>query len=203
MPTCCSPPTRSSQKTFRPLETFTVVALIYFVVIFAGEPARAPARAAAGAQRRERRCTDARTGTSPRSSPTPTRCWSARVGTLRIFAICLVLGLSLGLVVGLGRYARSARGSTGRRRRSSSSSATRRCWCRSCGSTSPCRSCCRSRSARWRRPSLGISLNSAAFSAEIYRGGIQSIEPRPVGRRAGARHELGRRRCGASSCRRR
>ena len=28
-------------------------------------------------------------------------------GTLRIFAICLVLGLSLGLVVGLGRYARS------------------------------------------------------------------------------------------------
>jgi polar amino acid transport system permease protein len=25
--------------------------------------------------------------------------------------------------------------------------------------------------------SLGISLNSAAFSAEIYRGGIQSIEP--------------------------
>ena len=38
---------------------------------------------------------------------------------------------------------------------------------------------------------LGISLNSAAFSAEIYRGGIQSIETWPVGRRAGARHELG------------
>ena len=29
------------------------------------------------------------------------------VGTLRLFAICLVLGLSLGLVVGLGRYART------------------------------------------------------------------------------------------------
>ena len=28
------------------------------------------------------------------------------VGTVRIFAICLVLGLSLGLVVGLGRYSR-------------------------------------------------------------------------------------------------
>ncbi len=28
-------------------------------------------------------------------------------GTLRMFAICLVLGLSLGLVVGLGRYARA------------------------------------------------------------------------------------------------
>ncbi len=38
-----------SQKTFRPLETFTVVALIYFVVISAVEPAGAPARAAAGA----------------------------------------------------------------------------------------------------------------------------------------------------------
>ena len=28
------------------------------------------------------------------------------VGTLRIFVICLVLGMSLGLLVGLGRYAR-------------------------------------------------------------------------------------------------
>src|SRR3546814_5300941 len=28
------------------------------------------------------------------------------VGTLRIFIICLLLGLSLGLVVGLGRYSR-------------------------------------------------------------------------------------------------
>ena len=28
-------------------------------------------------------------------------------GTLRIFAICLVLGLSLGLIVGLGRYSRN------------------------------------------------------------------------------------------------
>ena len=27
-------------------------------------------------------------------------------GTLRIFAICLVLGMSFGLLVGLGRYAR-------------------------------------------------------------------------------------------------
>ena len=29
------------------------------------------------------------------------------VGTVRIFAICLVLGLSLGLIVGLGRYGRN------------------------------------------------------------------------------------------------
>ena len=27
-------------------------------------------------------------------------------GTLRIFAICLVIGFSLGLVVGLGRYSK-------------------------------------------------------------------------------------------------
>jgi polar amino acid transport system permease protein len=34
MPIFCLPPT-ISQKTFRPLETFTVAALIYFIVIFA------------------------------------------------------------------------------------------------------------------------------------------------------------------------
>ena len=97
-------------------------------------------------------------------------------GTLRIFAICLVLGLSLGLIVGLGRYARSP-------------------WLNWPAtafveffrntpvlvqilwfyfalpillpfSISPLMAA-----------ALGISLNSAAFSAEIYRGGIQSIEP--------------------------
>lgn len=96
-------------------------------------------------------------------------------GTLRIFAICLVLGLSLGLVVGLGRYSRNR-------------------WIHIPATIfveffrntpvlvqilwfyfalpillpfqiSPLAAA-----------SLGISLNSAAFSAEIYRGGIQSIE---------------------------
>jgi len=96
-------------------------------------------------------------------------------GTLRIFAICLVLGLSLGLLVGLGRYSRNR-------------------WLRIPATIfveffrntpvlvqilwfyfalpillpfaiSPLAAA-----------SLGISLNSAAFSAEIYRGGIQSIE---------------------------
>lgn len=96
-------------------------------------------------------------------------------GTLRIFAICLVLGLSLGLLVGLGRYSRSR-------------------WLHIPATIfveffrntpvlvqilwfyfalpillpfqiSPLAAA-----------SLGISLNSAAFSAEIYRGGIQSIE---------------------------
>jgi polar amino acid transport system permease protein len=96
-------------------------------------------------------------------------------GTLRIFAICLVLGLSLGLLVGLGRY-------SGNR------------WLHIPATIfveffrntpvlvqilwfyfalpillpfqiSPLAAA-----------SLGISLNSAAFSAEIYRGGIQSIE---------------------------
>ena len=50
---------------------------------------------------------------------------------------------------------------------------------------------------------LGISLNSAAFSAEIYRGGIESIDRGQWDGGARARHEAGRRRCGASSCRRR
>ena len=96
-------------------------------------------------------------------------------GTLRIFAICLVLGLSLGLLVGLGRYSRKR-------------------WLHIPATIfveffrntpvlvqilwfyfalpillpfqiSPLAAA-----------SLGISLNSAAFSAEIYRGGIQSIE---------------------------
>ncbi|WP_425068346.1 amino acid ABC transporter permease [Reyranella sp.] len=97
------------------------------------------------------------------------------VGTLRIFAICLVLGLSLGLIVGFGRYSRNR-------------------WLHIPATIfveffrntpvlvqilwfyfalpillpfqiSPLAAA-----------SLGISLNSAAFSAEIYRGGIQSIE---------------------------
>lgn len=96
-------------------------------------------------------------------------------GTLRIFAICLVLGLGLGLFVGLARYS------------------TRRVFYLPASvfmeffrntpvlvqilwfyfafpmlvpfETSPLMAA-----------ALGISLNSAAFSAEIYRGGIQSIE---------------------------
>ncbi len=96
-------------------------------------------------------------------------------GTLRIFAVCLVLGLSIGLLVGLGRYSRNR-------------------WLHIPATVfveffrntpvlvqilwfyfalpillpfqiSPLVAA-----------SLGISLNSAAFSAEIYRGGIQSIE---------------------------
>ena len=97
------------------------------------------------------------------------------LGTLRIFAICLVAGFSLGLVVGLGRYAR---------RRLFSWPATafveffrntpvlvQILWfyfalpILAPFSISPLMAA-----------ALGISLNSAAFSAEIYRAGIQSIE---------------------------
>src|SRR5436190_2509833 len=97
------------------------------------------------------------------------------VGTVRIFAICLVLGLSLGLVVGLGRYSR-------RRLFYWPTTAfveffrntpvlVQILWFYFAMpmllpfSISPLAAA-----------SLGISLNSAAFSAEIYRGGIQSIE---------------------------
>ncbi len=98
------------------------------------------------------------------------------LGTLRIFAICLVAGLSFGLVVGLGRYSQ---------RRVFYWPATvfveffrntpvlvQILWFYYAlpillpFQISPLTAA-----------ALGISLNSAAFSAEIYRGGIQSIEP--------------------------
>ena len=97
------------------------------------------------------------------------------IGTLHIFAICLVLGLSLGLVVGLGRYARS-----------------RWLYWPATAFVEFFRNTPVLVQILWfyfalpillpfsvsplAAASLGISLNSAAFSAEIYRGGIQSIE---------------------------
>lgn len=123
------------------------------------------------------------------------------IGTLHIFAICLVLGLSLGLVVGLGRYSRNG-------------------WFYfpATAFVEFFRNTPVLVQILWfyfalpillpfeisplAAASLGISLNSAAFSAEIYRGGIQSIEPgsgtAPV-RWACA----GGRSCAASSCHRR
>jgi len=97
------------------------------------------------------------------------------IGTLHIFAICLVLGLSLGLIVGLGRYARS-----------------RWLYWPATAFVEFFRNTPVLVQILWfyfalpillpfsvsplAAASLGISLNSAAFSAEIYRGGIQSIE---------------------------
>ena len=97
------------------------------------------------------------------------------IGTLRLFAICLVAGLGLGLVVGLARYAHS---------RWFNVPATvfveffrntpvlvQMLWFYFAlpilvpFEISPLAAA-----------ALGISLNTAAFSAEIYRGGIQSIE---------------------------
>ena len=101
--------------------------------------------------------------------------WAGALGTLRLFAICVVLGFGFGLVVGLGRHAKAS-------------------WIHLPAtafveffrntpvlvqilwfyfalpillpfSISPLAAA-----------ALGISLNSAAFSAEIYRGGIQSID---------------------------
>jgi polar amino acid transport system permease protein len=96
-------------------------------------------------------------------------------GTLRIFAICLVLGLSLGLVVGLGRYARNpwlywpATAFVEFFR--NTPVLVQILWFYFAlpillpFSISPLAAA-----------ALGISLNSAAFSAEIYRGGIESID---------------------------
>lgn len=98
------------------------------------------------------------------------------VGTLRIFLICLIVGLSLGLLVGLARYSRN---------RLLSWPAT--------AFVEFFRNTPVLVQILWfyfalpmlvpfeisplAAAALGISLNSAAFSAEIYRGGIQSIEP--------------------------
>lgn len=97
------------------------------------------------------------------------------IGTVRLFAICLVCGLGFGLVIGLGRYARS---------RWFNWPATlfveffrntpvlvQILWFYFAlpiiapFEISPLAAA-----------ALGISLNAAAFSADIYRGGIQSIE---------------------------
>jgi len=96
-------------------------------------------------------------------------------GTLRLFAICLVLGLSFGLVIGLGRYAH-------------------RKWLYwpATAFVEFFRNTPVLVQILWfyfalpillpftisplAAAALGISLNSAAFSAEIYRGGIQSID---------------------------
>lgn len=97
------------------------------------------------------------------------------IGTLRLFVICLVLGLGLGLVVGLGRYAHS-----------------RWLYLPATAFVEFFRNTPVLVQILWfyfalpillpfeisplAAAALGISLNSAAFSAEIYRGGIQSIE---------------------------
>jgi polar amino acid transport system permease protein len=98
------------------------------------------------------------------------------VGTLRIFVICLVLGLSLGLLVGLARYSR--RGLLHWPATAfveffrNTPVLVQIIWFYFAlpmlvpFEISPLAAA-----------TLGISLNSAAFSAEIYRGGIQSIEP--------------------------
>jgi len=96
-------------------------------------------------------------------------------GTLRIFAICLVLGLSLGLLVGLGRYSKR-----------------KRIYLPASAFVEFFRNTPVLVQILWfyfalpmllpfeisplMAAALGISLNSAAFSGEIFRGGIQSLE---------------------------
>ncbi|MFK7891412.1 MAG: amino acid ABC transporter permease [Granulosicoccus sp.] len=98
------------------------------------------------------------------------------IGTLRIFGICLVLGLPLGLLVGLARRA-----------------TTRLIYWPASIFVEFFRNTPVLVQILWfyyalpmlvpfevsalTAAALGISLNSAAFSAEIFRAGIQSIEP--------------------------
>ena len=96
-------------------------------------------------------------------------------GTLRIFAICLVIGLSLGLVVGLARYSKR-----------------KLFYLPASAFVEFFRNTPVLVQILWfyfampmlvpfeisplTAAALGISLNSAAFSGEIFRAGIQSIE---------------------------
>lgn len=98
------------------------------------------------------------------------------IGTLQIFAICLVAGLTLGLFMGLARYAKTR-------------------WLRwpAAAFIEFFRNTPVLVQIFWfyfafpilapfeitslAAAALGITLNSAAFSAEIFRGGIQSIDP--------------------------
>ena len=114
-------------------------------------------------------------GTSRRSSTTSTCCWAGALGTLRLFAICVVLGFGFGLVVGLGRHARA-----------------RWVYLPATAFVEFFRNTPVLVQILWfyyalpillpfqisplAAAALGISLNSAAFSAEIYRGGIESID---------------------------
>lgn len=101
--------------------------------------------------------------------------WVGAIGTLRLFVICVALGFGFGLVVGLGRHARS-----------------RWIYLPATAFVEFFRNTPVLVQILWfyfalpillpftisplAAAALGISLNSAAFSAEIYRGGIQSID---------------------------
>ena len=100
---------------------------------------------------------------------------SGAIGTLRLFAICVVVGFGLGLVVGLGRH-----------------SGARWLHLPATAFVEFFRNTPVLVQILWfyyalpillpfqvsplAAAALGISLNSAAFSAEIYRGGIASID---------------------------
>jgi polar amino acid transport system permease protein len=101
--------------------------------------------------------------------------WVGAIGTLRLFVICVVLGFGFGLVVGLGRHARA-----------------RWIYLPATAFVEFFRNTPVLVQILWfyyalpillpfeisplAAAVLGISLNSAAFSAEIYRGGIASID---------------------------
>ena len=105
--------------------------------------------------------------------------WALAVGlsgTLRLFVICLIIGMSLGLIIALGRRSKN------RVLRWTSTAfveffrntpvLVQILWFYyALPILAPIQI------SPFMAAILGISLNSAAYSAEIYRGGIQSIEP--------------------------
>lgn len=97
-------------------------------------------------------------------------------GTLKLFVVCSILGLSLGLVVGVARYAggtavRWLAGAFVEFFRNTPVLVQILWFFFALPMLMPLDI------SPMMAATLGISLNSAAFSAEIYRGGIRSIEP--------------------------
>ena len=109
--------------------------------------------------------------------------WKGVLVTLAYTAGTSCSGLIIGLLIGLGRLSRSKLLNMPLIA-SSRRSAARRCWCRSSGSTTRCRCCWTSRFPPPPRRSLVLSCYTGAFYAEIFRGGIVSIERASGMRRA-------------------
>jgi ABC-type amino acid transport system permease subunit len=181
-----------SQKTFRPLEVYTVVALMYFVVIFLASLVAQAWSSCGWRVSGEMTVHGLCAGISSPSSRTPTCCWSAPPARCASSPSAPWLGLSCwgcwSAWPPVAQSAGCARPATDLRRvlpQHAGAGADPVVLLRAADPAavpdfSPLAAA-----------SLGISLNSAAFSAEIYRGGIAVHRPRPVGGGACARHDAG------------
>ena len=102
--------------------------------------------------------------------------WRGVLVTLGYTAATIVLGLIIGLAGRAGAAVAVAAAEHPADRVHRGCSAARRCWCRSSGSITRCRCCWASRSRPTVAAVMTLSCYTGAFYAEIFRGGIISIE---------------------------